>query len=64
MKSCKEISRLVSESQDRPLSLMEKMSLRVHTFICGNCKNFEKNISFLQSAVKEFSKKDIKDRDD
>ncbi len=61
MKSCKEISKLVSQAQDKPLTFMEKMSLRMHTFICGNCRSFEKNIAFIHNAMKEFTGKDVKD---
>lgn len=38
MLSCKEATRLMTETLDRPLSLRERMALRLHTLICGGCR--------------------------
>jgi hypothetical protein len=41
MMSCQQATRLISESQERGLSLTEKMSLKVHVMMCTGCKKFQ-----------------------
>lgn len=54
MKTCKEVHRLVIEGQDRPLSLMERISVRIHLMMCGACHRFELQMKFLREAVRRF----------
>ncbi|HXE38205.1 MAG TPA: zf-HC2 domain-containing protein [Azonexus sp.] len=54
MLSCKEVTRLLSEGQDRPLGLAEKMQLEMHLAICNGCKNFKSQMSFLREACKRY----------
>lgn len=49
--TCKEVSRLVSEAQDRPLGLAERMRLRIHLAICDGCANFSRRVQFLRRAM-------------
>jgi hypothetical protein len=37
MKSCIQATYLMSKKLDTQLTLLEKMSLRMHLFMCGNC---------------------------
>lgn len=53
MLSCKETSRLVSEGLDRKLSLRERLAVRVHLWICNNCRGFEKQLHFLRYALRK-----------
>ena len=48
MMSCKEVTRLVSESMDRRLTLGEWFSLRVHLTMCKLCHGFAVDIDSLQ----------------
>lgn len=50
--SCKEVSELVSQAQDRPLSLHEKFGLYVHLPLCQGCRNFSRQVAFLRAAVR------------
>jgi predicted anti-sigma-YlaC factor YlaD len=50
--SCKEASRLVSQSHDRELSLGERVRLRVHLAICRGCRAFSAQLAFLRRAVR------------
>jgi hypothetical protein len=50
--SCKEASRLLSQGQDRELSLGERVRLRVHLAICRGCRAFGAQIAFLRRAVR------------
>ena len=52
MLTCKEASRLVSESQDRPLGWRERWGLRLHSWMCTSCAQFEGQIRLLQKALR------------
>jgi hypothetical protein len=54
MKTCKEIHRLVVEGQDRKLTLMERVSVRIHMMICSACQQFELQMKFLREALRRF----------
>lgn len=56
MLSCKEITHLLSESQDRKLSLSERMNLEIHLVMCKGCTNFKSQMNFLQEACKRYLK--------
>jgi hypothetical protein len=51
--SCREASRLISESLDRNLTRRERWSLRIHTAICTACQRFAKQIKLLRDAIAE-----------
>lgn len=55
MLNCHEVTRLVSEAQERPLRIKEKMSLKMHTMMCSGCRNFEKQIAVLSKASKAYA---------
>lgn len=66
MMNCHQATRLISESQDRSLSLTEKMSLKVHVMMCTGCKNFSLQVPFLSQAMKAYAKgfdSDISEKD-
>ena len=50
--SCKEASRLMSQAQDRELSLGERASLQVHLAICRGCRAVDAQFQFLRRAVR------------
>jgi hypothetical protein len=52
MLTCKQASHLVSERHDRKLSWRERIALRIHLWICNNCLRFEKQIKYIQQAVR------------
>lgn len=52
MLNCQEITRLLSESQDRTLSVMERMQLEMHLAMCKGCSNFRKQMNFLREACR------------
>ncbi len=55
MLKCREATRLLSESQERALTLKEKMALRTHTMMCAGCRNFGKQMGVLRLAAREFA---------
>jgi hypothetical protein len=56
MPSCKEVSRLVSESMDRDLRFRQRFSLRMHLLMCSLCSRFRAQIAFLRDAAHAFGK--------
>jgi Putative zinc-finger len=55
MIDCKQASQLISQSLDRRLSLRERLSLRLHTFICEYCRRFGQQLNTLRVALKRMS---------
>lgn len=55
MLTCKQASRLVSQSLDRPLSLSERTKLRFHLFICDACTHFNRQLRLLSNTVKRMA---------
>lgn len=54
--NCRQVTRLISEGQERELSLSEKVSLKMHLMMCSGCKNFSLQIPFLSQAMKAYAK--------
>ena len=52
MMSCKEVSRLLSESMERKLSFWERVGLRFHTSMCKLCKGFSNDLQQLSEAAR------------
>ena len=56
MLSCKEVTRLVSQGEDRKLALGERLALRLHFVICEGCRHVSAQLKFLRLAVKNLSR--------
>ena len=63
MYSCKQAARLLIEKEDRPLSFGERLALRVHVGICGDCKNFKGQLHFLKKGLHHYKQSVIKPKD-
>jgi len=50
MLSCKDIAQLASESYDRPLTLGERFSIRLHVMLCRMCSRYLAQLKFLRRA--------------
>ena len=50
-RACAKAARLLSARQDRPLTLGETASLRLHLALCDGCTNYEKQVRFLRQAM-------------
>lgn len=55
MLNCQSVTRLVSEAQERRLSVSEKMGLKVHLMMCSGCRNFSHQIPFFRQAMRAFA---------
>ncbi|MEM8678270.1 MAG: zf-HC2 domain-containing protein [Planctomycetota bacterium] len=58
MMSCKEVTRLVSESMDRRLTLGEWFSLRVHLTMCKLCHGFAIDMERIREAIRGHAQPD------
>ena len=54
MLSCKDITHLLSEGQDRNLSISERFKLMTHLAMCGGCSRYKKQIDFIRQACRGF----------
>ena len=57
MLACNEVTRLVSDSQERALQLRERFALRMHVMMCSGCRNFERHMQTLRHGMRHFAKK-------
>jgi hypothetical protein len=52
--SCKDVTHLVSQMQERRLGPFERWALRVHLAVCEACTRFEAQMRFLQDAMRKY----------
>jgi hypothetical protein len=50
--TCKETTLLVSQGLDRKLSWNERLSVRLHLYVCEACARFKQQIAFLRTAMR------------
>ena len=53
VKTCHEISRLVSESMDRELSVRERLGLWMHLKMCKLCAGFAEDMRRIRDVIRE-----------
>ncbi|MDC2825596.1 zf-HC2 domain-containing protein [Rodentibacter pneumotropicus] len=54
--NCLQVTKLISDSQERPLSFLEKTGMNAHLLICPHCVNFNQNVQQIRKMMKTFSK--------
>lgn len=54
MLSCQQATELMSQEQDRPLRLVERIGLRLHVLMCTGCNNYRRQMSVLRAACRRF----------
>jgi predicted anti-sigma-YlaC factor YlaD len=55
MGKCKDITRLLSDALDRPLTGGEWLAVGLHLPICSGCRNYRRHIGLLRTAARELS---------
>lgn len=48
--SCKDATQIASLAQEKPLSLGERLRLRLHLLFCRGCRRAVRQFSFLRQA--------------
>jgi len=51
MLTCKEISKLISESLDRELPLRERIGVKFHLMMCSLCRTYNRQMHALRSTI-------------
>jgi hypothetical protein len=55
MLTCKEVSRLVSETLDRRLPFGQRVAMRLHLLMCHACKAYKKRLILLQNILRLYA---------
>jgi hypothetical protein len=50
-RTCREVTRLVLEGQDRRLSATERVALRLHWLACDGCSRFRRQVEVMRGAL-------------
>ncbi len=50
-RTCKEVTALVVAREDRELSLLDRLAVRMHMGICAACPKFERQILLMRHAM-------------
>jgi 3-methyladenine DNA glycosylase AlkD len=50
-RSCRQVARLISDMQERPLGWFDRTVLRMHLNICDTCVRYEKQVQFMGQAM-------------
>ncbi|OOF36229.1 zf-HC2 domain-containing protein [Rodentibacter heidelbergensis] len=53
---CRQATKIISDSHERPLNLQEKIGLRLHLMTCSHCRHFRQNCDELSQLMKAFAK--------
>ncbi|MDX8389926.1 MAG: zf-HC2 domain-containing protein [Mariprofundaceae bacterium] len=54
-RACHQISRLASEAMDRPLTLWERLQLRLHLSMCKMCRHHDHDLQQLKKVLAIFT---------
>lgn len=54
MLSCKEVSRLLSQGEDRRLTWRERVKLQLHLRVCTACTRFARQLSVMREAMERY----------
>jgi hypothetical protein len=54
MLTCKEVSRLLSQGEERRLALFERVKLRLHLTACDACSRFARQLAFMRRAMQRY----------
>lgn len=55
MRSCRDISALVSQGLDKKLNYRERFSVWLHVMICTRCRNFQSQAQFIRKAAHHYT---------
>lgn len=55
MRSCREVTALVSKGLDKKLGLSERMAVGLHLMICSGCRNFQSQTRFIRKAAQAYT---------
>jgi hypothetical protein len=53
-RKCREVTRLVLERENRPLTLVERFAVRLHLGICMMCTRFSGQVRLMDRAMAQW----------
>lgn len=56
MMNCQQATRLLSDAQERELSLKDRATLKLHVMMCSGCHNFAKQMGVLRNIARDYAK--------
>ena len=56
--NCRDTSVLLSQKQDRALSVWERVGVYLHLLACEGCRQLERQLAFMRSALKRYLESD------
>jgi hypothetical protein len=51
--ACKDVSPLISDSQDLTLPAAERARMRLHFVVCATCRNVSEQFDFIRRAMRQ-----------
>jgi putative zinc finger protein len=65
MLSCKDATKLMSQAQDRELSVGERATLKLHLVVCAGCRHFDAQMDLIRRACQRLARGEapLDDRD-
>ena len=57
MRTCRDTTRLLSESMDRELPLRTRIGLRLHLMMCTYCNRYAQQLQFIHRAFGEHAER-------
>jgi hypothetical protein len=55
MLSCKDVTRLISESMDHSLPLGKRIGVRVHLLICRFCERYKRQLLLVRETARRIA---------
>lgn len=55
MRSCREITALVSQGLDKKLGAGERLAIGLHVMMCSRCRNFQSQARFIRTAARRYT---------
>lgn len=55
MRSCREITALVSKGLDKKLNLRERFAVWLHISMCSSCRNFQKQTQLIRGMAQRYT---------
>jgi len=52
--SCKDVSRLLSQAEERPMTAWERLRVTWHLAICSMCRAFERQLALMREAIRRY----------
>lgn len=53
-RTCKEVTRLVLQAQDRQLPMIDRVAVRLHMVICDACPKFLAQVGLMRKAMDQW----------